>query len=319
MIEFPAGPPPALRAVPAPFDIVARVDVRRALEDPAAAQVVDAALGPLGPLGAVGVPTDMDSARRRIRQWIDLDLEQATVAIPFGAYPAAAVDDREWGVQIEGDWKRAAVVDGIAGEGGKPIEHTRHGRPLYEPADPSAPRWLGVLGDGEYVVGTEAAVGGALATAGGERDPVGGALRDAYAGTRAAPLRFASAVPADRLPEERFVVGGAAVDPRRFVPVEHVAGSAYRAGEAVGFVAELRAGRDSDARDVRNALVGALAGMEETAEDPTLERGLAAVEVERDAGRVAVTFEDLPERAARVVAVLSNRLLAFLLPGMDRP
>ncbi|ELY40789.1 hypothetical protein [Natronorubrum tibetense] len=188
---------------------------------------------------------------------------------------------------VDGTWSDDDVVDSLEATTGLAYEATTHADEsvLYEPKtgtdDPDTPS-LGVLGDGRFVVGDEAAVRAALDVRYGDAAPVSGLVRDAYEDARGAQLTVASETDGLSVPEtiELFV-------DLEFDILDEVdaVGRSYALVDAgLEFEIDLHVGDDDDATELETLLRGALPYLgsideefDEVREDIDLDRNGAVV------------------------------------------
>jgi hypothetical protein len=254
-------------------------------------------------------PDDYEAIRENVSADAEpgADVDDLHHAVLYGTYPAvgngsagaSAVNDV--GVFVDSAWNETQVVDLVAnGSAYERDEYEGYRVYVQQPggedgadgtAAAAAPTWVGVLGDGRYVIGTERAVTGALDVHAGEADAFDGPLREQYDATRDGYLRFAVNVPepGDVTPATRAVL--TANQFGAFRNLSTVAGSYYTDGESIGMQLRLGAATEDDAEDLQAVLQGTFALTEESMRTREMEQLIDSTTIDRDGTSVVVTFQ----------------------------
>jgi len=173
-------------------------------------------------------------------------------------------------------------------------ETTYEGQPLYEPQDP--PRYademyIGVLGDGKVVTGSEAAVKDAIDVSVGNADALSGEVKSAFENSRDGFVRFAASVPQDQVPTDT-ANRSVPVDTTVYSSVTTVWGAHYVTGDTVGTTFTMQASSADAATDIRDVTDGAVSLASGYVSDDTAKDQLRAIEVTKDGDTVTVTYEN---------------------------
>jgi len=239
----------------------------------------------------------------------DVALDDLNHAVMYGKYPDVSAggsganepDVRYLGVLVDAEWSEERFVEVVAN--GSAYERAEYeGDTVYVQqtggADAAAatddieePTWIGVLGDGRYVLGTERAVKDALEVEAGELSSVGGELRESYDETRAGYLTFALRVPK---PSEVTPATRAVLTDNQFGAFRNlstVAGSYYTDGESIGVQLRLGAGTEDDAEDLQAVLQGTFALTEESMRTREMAQLIDSTTIDREGTSVVVTFQ----------------------------
>lgn len=276
-----------VQGLPEDAGAAAVIDAEAVRTDDATAALVNAFLDVQAEREYYDGPENYEAVLDEFENETGLDPEGASTLTPFfgwgGEY--SPVDGEFAAARFEADWSAEDVVDSLEENGGSYSDEAYADGTLYEP-DEEYRSYLGVLGDGRYVVGTEDAVTDTLDVEAGEADAIPETLQSAYAETRTAPVRFVSGVPEDEVPES----AGGQFDTSVFRNVESVAGSVYADGDTRGIETTLAAGSESDAEDIADIIDGGLTVVEQDAPEAVAAE-LDAVEVTQDGTGVTVSYE----------------------------
>jgi FlaG/FlaF family flagellin (archaellin) len=182
----------------------------------------------------------------RIESQVGLDPRGLTELLTFGE----AGRDASFGAIVWTDWSESDVLAAAEENGTGFTESTYGGTTVYE-GDSDA-NWLGVLGDGQYVLGTKGAVEDVIDTRAGNAEPVSGSVRSAYQNAAAGYARFAFEVTDDVVPED------ASGQLAAFQSVQTGYGSVSASGDA-SFQLTLTATDADSAANVADVIEGGLA------------------------------------------------------------
>lgn len=283
-------------------------------------------------------PASYEALRENVSEQTDsdVDIDNLNHAVLYGRYPdvsGSAADtgaDVEYvGVLVDSTWNETRFVDLVAN--GTDYERREYeGTTVYvqrpgDEEDSAAagetddPTWVGVLGDGRYVVGTEQAVRDALDVHAGAADPFDGRLREQYDATREGYLRFAVNVPK---PGDVTPATGAVLTDNQFGAFRNlstVAGAYYTDEDAIGMELRLGTASEDDASDLRAILEGTFALTEESMRTREMEQLIDSTTFEREGTTVVVTFQRPVEEILTAVeaGVESWSELAALSSGLS--
>lgn len=314
------GSAEALDVIPADVTAVAYMDVGGMLEDEAVERLMNTLLELAAEEEGYTGPTTTAEWIQQIQDQADLDPKEMGEAITFGTAPdisgmeTPAPTDQYGGMWFTAGWSEDELVGTISEnvaqfEEGEYASHT-----VYEPPSGLDQSWLGVIEEGEFVLGTEDAIKETIDVADGDMDSVGSDLRDAYSSLRSGLFKVATTVPEDKLPEESTNTGGVEVDPARIAQVESGATVAYHDGDQVGMEAAMTAEDSNAAEDVRDILAGARATAENTVASDELAAELDAISVEQDGESVTISYENATDAAVELLGTIVEELRA-MQPG----
>jgi hypothetical protein len=311
-----------LDVVPADVTAVAYMDVGGMLEDGAVEQLMNKLLELAAEEEGYAGPTTTAEWIQQIQDQTDLDPTQMEEAITFGKAPdvsggmtrTPSPGDQYGGMWFTTGWSEDDLVGVMSQQGTQFEEGEYEGHTIYEPTSEFGQTWLGVIEEGEFVLGTEDAVKETIDVADGNMDSVGSDLRDAYSSVRSGLWKVATTVPEDNLPDESTNAGGVEFDPARIAQVDSGAAVGYHDGDQVGMEAAMTA-QDSDAaEDVRDILAGARAAAESAVESDELAAELDAVSVEQDGESITIGYENSTDAAVELLGTIVEELRA-MQPG----
>lgn len=162
---------------------------------------------------------------------------------------------------------------------------TYNGQTVYAPANASN-RYIGVLGEGELVVGTQAAVRDTIDVSAGDADSVEGSLRRAYEDTDNGTVRFATTAPARWVPSDT----GGFLNTEAYEKLDTASGTYYIEGGDAGLVLRLGASGRANAQTVAQATEGATVIGQRTIENESVAAALDSVNVTREGETVTVRY-----------------------------
>ncbi|WP_440763745.1 hypothetical protein [Natronorubrum sp. DTA7] len=208
---------------------------------------------------------------------------------------------------VDGDWSDDEVVASLEATTDVAYEETTYADEsvLYEPAasadDPDTP-FLGVLGDGRFVVGDGAAVRSALDVRYGDTDPVSGLVRDAYEDARGAQLTVASETDGLSVPETIELLVDLEFD--ILDEVDAVGRSYTLVDDGLEFEIDLHVGDDGDAAELETLLRGALPYLGSI--DAEFDAVREDIDLERDGPVVTAAYEGEADAVLTLLSVLDG-------------
>jgi hypothetical protein len=252
-------------------------------------------------------PDDYEAVMEQAESNSSLDIDDLNSVTVYGKYPDNAsstvgmAQDSYVGVLVNSEWSEAEFMNEV--ENGTDYEEDEYeGRTIYEQTSASAAGtegYIGVLGDGQYVIGTEDAVEDAIDVETGSMDPFSGDLRTAYDDTRSGEntyLKFAANFPEEETLEQ---AGTGVASSEQFTAVTNIAamsGSYYTDGDGIGMQMRLETGNEDDADDLAALVDGGVTTVKQSARTNETQRLLDEVEVSRDGTVVKMTFESPVDR-----------------------
>jgi hypothetical protein len=279
------GGPAAVDQVPAGVDAVVRVDTA-ITEDRVSRALVRAGVESAPVLGVA--PTNVSTLLGQFERRTGLDPAGADEVAAFGWRANGSTTVDAAGVVVHGDWSSETVRGAVADNGSRNLTATTYrGQTVYQPADGESGTWLGVLGDGQFVLGSERAVKRSVDVATGDTGGLDGRLRSTYDASEDGLVIVVARVPAEQVPD----AAGQAVDLTRYRQVTVVAGSYYTTDTGAGVEVRLRTNATEAARDVEDVTAGGLAIIRGTVSNETVETNLRAVEITREETTVVLRYE----------------------------
>jgi len=212
-----------------------------------------------------------------------------------------------WSDLDEDEFVGALESAGIVGD---TVESEYEGKTVYEQGGNAT---VGVLGSGRFVLGVGDAVEDAIDVDNGDADAISGSFRDAYAGTTGS-IRFASAVPASRVPTTGEQAG---IDLQPLSDAEYASGSFGEDGSDRRLELTLHAGDEDDADDIESVLDGGLVVVEDRVDElgdddiapemasvfDDLESVLDDAEVSKDGTTATASYTGPPETVGTLLFV----------------
>jgi len=289
------GEPTIVDQVPDSADGVLRIDPG-ILDDPASAGVLTAGLA------ALGYPRmDPGEAMGTFESRTGLSLSAVDDVAAFGRYSAGGgLDVRYAGVIVHANWSGTDIRDALGRTRGVEYETaTVNGHTVYQPAieDVARAPTIGVLADGEFVIGTPLSVDDAIAVAEGEADSLSGPVRSSLSGTGDGLVTGAAAMPREQIEAFDARTGGLT----RLGSIRAVAGTYDTEGDVISITVRLRASGTEAAHDVTDVARGGVPIIASTVDNETVAKTLRAVTVDREGSTVTLRLETSPD-ALRTMA-----------------
>jgi hypothetical protein len=178
-----------------------------------------------------------------------------------------------------------------------------------QPAEPSEVGMMGVIEDGEYVIGTEEAVTDALDVAAGDMDAVGEDLRNAYTSVPDGLAKAASSAPElpdDSVPQRTVGEDGPALDQDRLEELQTGAMVVDTSDGELSMEASMRAGTEEAAGHVVEVLDGAIASTKKNIEDEELASKLDDISIDRDGQNVSVAYSNDVEGLKQIIDMIEE-------------
>lgn len=297
------GETAAVDQVPAGVDTVVRVDM---------AITSDTTTKALLNAGAESVPTgpgqasNVSQATSEFENETGLDPEKADELVTYQkrSESSSLTSAQYAGVIVHGDWETDAVVSAVTDESSTEYEETTYnGQTVYEPVEQpefGSADWVGILGDGQFVFGTEDAVKDAIDVTTDNGDAFSGDLRSAFDETRDGLITFAASVPQEEIPEQ----SNGPVDISTYQDVKIVTGVYYTTSNSAGVQFQMHTGSESGATDVSEVTDGAVSFASGTVENETVKNALRSIEIENEGTTVTVTFEDSVDSVEEILRYL---------------
>lgn len=207
---------------------------------------------------------------------------------------------------LRSDWSEEAFTAAVEDDNEVTLVETSYnGVTVYEPEEASfgsASSWIAVLGDGTYVVGTEAAVEDVVDVHQGDAEAFDGELREAFESTRSGYVQFAFELPEEQIPSE-----ARDVDTSKLRDVKMVTGAYYTTSNGLGVEMTMHTTSESAAMDVRDVTEGGIALLRGATENEELKETLRDVEVTKEGTEVTVTYENSVESINELLRALDEQ------------
>ncbi len=310
--------------VPGEADTVVYVDPG-VVSDPTTKRIVNATLEPFAATESYEGPADYGELRAEYGNETgddELSLSKLDSVMIYGATARNESGERYYGVIIDSGWDDSNFVETVQNDSDL-SETTYEGYTVYvnESADDEQADLLGVLGEGLYVLGTEAAVEDAIDVDRGAGESVSGDLRQTYRNTRDGYIQFATSFEASEVNNSTLPGSAGGYSRERVRDISEdthtVAGSYYTDGDTIGF--ETRFGTDGDdtASDLTNLVDAGVVRAKNNATnesvvsvydavDVTQDGSDAVLRIEVDSGTVAEAIQSTVEPFARLLASFSQ-------------
>lgn len=276
--------------VPDDADAVVWIDPT-ILHDPSSDALLESSIAALG-YGTI----DADEAATSFESQTGLTLSSVEEVVAFGRYgTTGGLDVRYAGAIVHADWSSEEIRDAL----GRTFDVSYEERSIsdhtvYQPAidDVASAPTVGVLDEGEFVVGTPLAVDDAIAVANDNNGALGGPVRSALSATDDGLVTFASELPREEVSRFDARTGGLT----RLGSIRVVAGTYDTSGDAVSMTVRLRANGTEAARDMTDVARGGVPILASNVDNETVADTLRSVAVERRGQTVTLTLETTPEK-----------------------
>lgn len=284
-----------VNAVPADANGVLYADLDTIRNDDGVQKVANAYYSAVAEYDYYDGPESFEAALEDFEDNTDLDPSEAHEVVSFAGYGGeyGLLDGEHSAVIVTADWSADDVTDTVGGDNVEFDEDTRAGKTIYEPSEDYF-SWVGVLKDGQYVVGQEDAVEDAIDAQTGNDDGLEDELQNGYSSTRSAPVRYASVVPDpgeyDTVPES-YGRGESAVDLGVLEDVQTLGGSIYRNGETYAIEATLAADDSDTASNLADIMEGAIAVYRDNTYSETAKELADDLAVSQSGSSVTISFE----------------------------
>lgn len=244
---------------------------------------------------------DEDPATDGIEEELDefedetgLDPDEAEEVLVFAEIPDMETqmdpDAEEFaGFIVHGEWDQDDVIESIEDAEDTEYELTEYAgeEVLYEPTEEpefGTATYVGVLADGQFVMGSESAVKASLDVGYDDADPVDGDLLEMYEEMHGGHVTVAVEI------TDGLTDGAMGVDEE--VGQVEVAGGSFDTDDGqVAFVGQAITADEDAAMDIADMINGGLATVRQFVEDEDAEDELRAIEVEQDDTTVTISYE----------------------------
>lgn len=281
-----------LTRVPAAADGTLHADAETVLSDRGTEHVVNAFLHVKAQRSWYSGPESFEGLLSSFTDEIGLDAEGVTSTTPFWAWNTNDTfhlfSQSFYGWLVRANWSKDNLVTAIEQANTDYTEREYTGQPVYEPTRQGT-YWMGVVDDGEYVLGSESAVKDAIDVQHDDGDQLSDGLKSAYASTRPGPVRFVGTIPAAQLPDSAGP--NDQYDLTILDDIETVTGAIYVNGDNRGIETRFSATDEGTADDAAAMLDGLMTLASDEANADELAAALDEVAVAQDGTNVVVSYE----------------------------
>jgi hypothetical protein len=258
-------------------------------------------------------PTDVDDALNETENSSGVDITEIDAVTGFSS---STESDEYSGAIVETSLSESAFVSAQSETQAYNFsEGEYNGYTFYTPSEEPAfgdATYIGILEDGVYVTGTEAAVKDTIDTEAGDVDAISGEISDAYSETDDGYIRWASAVPQDQVPTNQSNES-VPVNTEVFSAVELVSGSHSAVPDTVSLSVNMMTNSGSAAEDVKDATDGAVSLASAYVEDDQAQENLRQINVTSDGTTVSVSYEN---STSSIQDLIRTYIQLFLGMGM---
>jgi len=236
---------------------------------------------------------DIDEVESELQDELDIDPDSISTVLLFveDIESSEQSGEQNFGIITHGSFEAETVVDAIQQQEDDLTETEYNGHTLYTTEDASlrgGTSAVGVLGDGQVIVGDQQSVESAIDTAEGDTDALSGELRSEYDRTTDEGLvGVAIEFPEETVPEQG---GAAGVDPSVFESVNIMSAEYYTSDGAIGTNVRLLTESSSDAEDITSVIDGALVTFGNTG-IPEIDAEIDNLETQQDGSTVTASYE----------------------------
>ena len=294
--------------VPEGADTVVYVDPG-VVSDPTTKRMINATLEPFAAQEAYEGPADygeLMAAYENETGEDELALSKLNSVMIYGSTTRNESGDEYYGVIVDSAWDNSNFVE-TARNDSNLSETTYEGYTVYvnESGADGQAELLGVLGEGLYVMGTEAAVEDAIDVDRGAADPVSGDLRGTYRNTRDGYIQFATTLEPSDINDSTLpgTAGGYSREQVReiFEDTHTVAGSYYTDGDTIGFETRFGTNGEGAAGDLTNLIDAGVVRAKNNATNESVVSFYDSVEVNQDGADAVMRIEVDSETVAEAI------------------
>lgn len=292
-----------VESVPAESQVLINMDFAGMIEDQNLRDVGNAFIGGLAEAEGYNGPTDIDSAFAAAEDEAGITPSDVSSMLVFGKVE----QDSEYGGALMNSSISEEDLTAAASENGAEYEESTYGgKTVYTTTAMITPTGedvgidsgaLGVLGDGQYVLGTQAVVEDVIDVVNGDADPVSGEVLTNYENTTEGYLRMAAQLPEDFGQESGMSVASS---------VQYLSGSFYSQESELGLDITMHTESSDAATQLQGLFQAQLDQMGQDA-DEQLAQFLEGVTIETDDANVTISVVQsvsLLEDYARIIATL---------------
>ena len=310
----------AVEQVPADVDSVTTIDMT-VLEDETAdrlyTEAYESVSEEVNDTEAIGmVPANLSALSDRVENESGLDPRDAEEVVYFQQQRENFTAPAYAGAVVHADWNESALLDIVANETDTDYENTTvDGVTVYRPNTEEEdeefgfgpdPRWVGVLGDSEYVVGTENAVRDTIAVSVGNGSALSGDMLSAYQETRDGYLRSVQRsqnVNVTAINQTAGSTTGLNVTAyaEAYNDLHITASSSYTTDDGIGSQTRILTNSTATAEDVESLTQGFISIQAGAIQNETIKSELRAASVSRDGTTVTVTRETSVDAAVKTL------------------
>ena len=287
---------PATDAVPENANAIAFVDVAGGMSDDTLRGVANHYLSLQAESGFGESPSTVEEAVAQMENGTELDVSGLEGLTMFSHNTGEArlegpVNGEYSAVIVQSSWSESELVSAIESNANDELEESTYaGATIYQSNTDDS--YLGVLGDGRFVAGTESAVTDALDVEAGNADAASGDVVSAFEDTEDGYVRFASTVEEGQVPTEQLDQSGAVSNANIFNEVTLLSGAHYVDGDQIGIEMTMATGDSDTALNLRDVLQGAASWGRNTVEGTEGSAEIAGL-IDRDSLSVEQSGSDV--------------------------
>ncbi|WP_424019625.1 hypothetical protein ACOZ4N_09180 [Halorientalis pallida] len=308
--------------VPGEADTVVYVDPG-VVSDPTTKRMINATLEPFAAQESYEGPADYGELMAEYDNETgenELALSKLNSVMVYGSTARNESGDEYYGVIVDSEWENSNFVETVRNDSNL-SETSYEGYTVYvnESGADGQAELLGVLGEGLYVMGTEAAVEDAIDVDRGASDPISGDLRRTYRNTRDGYIQFATSLEASDINDSTLPgnAGGYSREQVRdiFEDTHTVAGSYYTDGDTIGFETRFGTNGEGTASDLTNLIDAGVVRAKNNATNESVVSFYDSVSVNQDGAdavmRIEVDSDTVAEAIQSIVEPFARLLGSF--------
>ena len=295
---------PALDTVPEGVDAVMYAD--SGIVDDATTKTMVNGLLSMSATNAMGTgPSSYSELMAQISNESNIAVDGFESATVFASYPEQSRATADYvGIVVESEWSEEEFIETIEANGEPVTEQSYRDTTVYvQPSEFGTNSWMAPLGNGRYIMGSEAAVTDVIDVVDGQMSAFSGNLRESYEGLRDGYVKFATSIPA-QASEQAGQFSSQAQMARN---VEAASGVYYTSGDDVGMKLHVTGTDQSAGKSIKQSIDAGLALATFGSQNNGLSELVEAVEVTQDGRAVTISFEYAAEELVSALEQLSER------------
>lgn len=238
--------------VPTGADALIGVDFQSMVSDQNIRSVGNTFLGELSAQQGYQGPSNVDDALDLGQTMGGLNPDDLYGMTMFTQTSGTAAAQQYSGAVMQTGWSESDMISAIESSGTTNLTESQYrGQTIYQSGSAMDTGMIGVLGNGNFVIGTEQAVKDQIDVSTGNAQAASGDLSTYFSETNDGHLRFASRIPEDQIPQDSGQVQG-------LQEVRYISGSFYSDGNNLGIDINMHTTTSSAATNLANSVDGLL-------------------------------------------------------------